>query len=361
MKIIDKYLLKTLMVPLSYCLIGFSMIYVVFDLFDHFSDFMEAKTSLFDIFKYYLFLFPSVLAFIVPISLLLSVLYALSTLTRSNELTAMRASGVSLYRLMMPLMGVGLVASLVVGGVNESIAPWSMYWTDQFIKIQGHEGETSVHSAFNIAYKNVTNHRIWWIGEFNTQNFDMKNVIVTQQREDGTDEYKIQAKEGRWLDGRWWLRDLSVQNYTKDGQPMGAPTFELNRELVDYTENPRVFMGEVKDPQFFSSLELLNYVRTRHLSDDRLARYMTDFQSRISMPWTCLIVMLLGIPFGVHTGRKGAFLGIVFALSLFFGFYAMINLCVALGKNQTLPPILAGWLPNIFFFVLGSIMVNRLR
>ena len=114
MKIIDKYLLRTFMVPLVYCLVGFSMIFVIFDLFDHFSDFMEAKTSLLDILKYYLFILPSILSYIVPISLLLSVLYALSTLTRSNELTAMRASGVSLYRLMLPFMTMGLLFALAV-------------------------------------------------------------------------------------------------------------------------------------------------------------------------------------------------------------------------------------------------------
>ncbi|HBA82909.1 MAG TPA: hypothetical protein DCZ95_02330 [Verrucomicrobia bacterium] len=361
MKIIDKYLLRTLGTPLTYCLIGFSMIFVIFDLFDNFSDFMEANTSFLDILKYYLFLFPAIISFIVPISLLLSVLYALSTLTRSNELTAMRASGVSLYRLMVPFLTVGLSFSVAVGVINETVAPWSTYWKDQFLQIQGHEGETSIHAAFNIAYKNDADRRIWWIGEFNTQTFDMKNVIVTQQRLDGIDEYKIQAKEGRWLDGRWWFQELSVQNYTLDGQPMGAPKFELNRELTGYAETPRIFMAEIKDPQFFSSLELWNYVRAKNLSDDRLARYMTDLHSRLAMPWTCLIVMLLGIPFGVHTGRKGAFLGIVFALSLFFGFYAMSNLCVALGKNQTLPPLVAGWLPNVFFFVVGSVMINRLR
>ena len=361
MKIIDKYLLKTLGMPLWYCLAGFSMIFIVFDLFEHFSDFIEAKTSLFDILKYYLFIMPSILPFIVPISLLLSVLYALSSLTRSNELTAMRASGVSLYRLMLPFLAVGFLFSVSIGAINETIAPWSAYWTNQFIQIQGHEGETSVHAAFNIAYKNDAEHRIWWIGEFNTKSFDMKNVIITQQRIDGSDEYKIQAKEGRWLDGRWWISELSVQNYTRDGQPMGSPKFEINRELSGFPETPAIFMGEVKDPQYFSSAELLNYIRSRRLSDDRLARHLTDLHCRLAMPWTCIIVMMIGIPFGVHSGRKGAFMGIVFALTLFFVFYALINVAAALGKNQTILPWLAGWLPNLFFFVMGAVMINRMR
>ncbi len=361
MKIIDKYLLKTFLGPLGYCLAGFSMIFVIFDLFDHFSDFMEAKTPLLDVLKYYMFLLPSIMNYIVPVSLLLSVLYALSNLTRNNELTAMRACGMSLYRLMSPFMATGFMFSLLVGGINEAIAPWSAYWTTQFLKIQGHGGDTSIHSAFNIAFKNAPQHRIWWIGEFNTKTFAMNNVLLTQQRQDGTDQYKIQAKEVRWMDQRWWAMDLSIQTYTDEGQPMGAPKFQMSKELAECNETPQLFMGEVKPPEFFSSMELYQYIHSRELSGEQNARHQTDLHSRLASPWTCLIVMLLGIPFGVHTGRKGAFLGIVFALALFFFYYAIMHFCLALGKNQTIPPWMGGWLPNIIFLSVGSFMVNRMR
>jgi len=75
----------------------------------------------------------------------------------------------------------------------------------------------------------------------------------------------------------------------------------------------------------------------------------------------CLIVTLIGIPFGAQTGRKGAFLGAILAIGLFFGFYVLINVGVALGKEQTIRPWLAGWLPNLFFLGVGSVLVYRMR
>ena len=77
MKLIDKYLLRSLAVPLAYCLLGFALIYVIYDLFDNLPDFIDAKTPFPDVFRFYLLLLPSVLIIIAPISMLLSVLYSL--------------------------------------------------------------------------------------------------------------------------------------------------------------------------------------------------------------------------------------------------------------------------------------------
>ncbi len=102
MKLLDKYLLRQLLVPLAYCLLTFSMVFIIADLFEHLSDFIEAKTSFLQVVRYYLFILPSYMVFIAPISLLLGILYSLWQLSKNNELTAMRASGASFYRLMVP-------------------------------------------------------------------------------------------------------------------------------------------------------------------------------------------------------------------------------------------------------------------
>ena len=360
MKLIDKYLLRNLMVPLGYCLAAFALIYVVFDLFDNMSDFIDAKTPLTSVLQFYSLLMPSVLIFIAPVSLFLAVLYSLSHLTKNNELTAMRSCGVSLFRLMMPMIAVGLIASVIVGAVNETIGPWSAYWTHQFVKLQRHKGELSVRVVPMLGLVNEVAGRDWIIEKFDTQTFEMSNVTLTQKRPDGTAE-RVQTRQAHWLDGRWWFEELVTQNYDRDGNPMGLLQFELRKEMKDIMETPTDFINEIKDPEYLSASEILNFLKTHRLSDEKIAQRKVDFHSRLAMPWTCLIVALLGIPFGAQTGRKGAFLGIVLALSLFFGLYLLVNVGVALGKKQVMDPWLAGWLPNLFFFCLGCVMVYRMR
>jgi lipopolysaccharide export system permease protein len=363
MKLIDRYLLQRLLLPLAYCLAAFMLIYVIYDLFDNLPDFVEGQTLISDVFKFYMMLMPSVLIFIVPVSMMLAVLYSLSSLTKNNELTAMRASGVSLYRLIVPFIAVGVAASALVAVVHETVGPWSAYWTYQFLRQERRKGQAvDVYVAHNLAYKNEVGHRIWMLNQFDTRTYEIHQVEVIQQRDDGSDLAKIQAKRAMWLDGRWWFMDVATQEYDRDGHPMGPPEYERRREMMDLTEKPSNFLDEIKDPQFLSSVQIHRFLRTHpHLSSDTVARIKVDMHHRLAMPWTCLIVTLMGIPFGAHTGRKGALLGVALSLTLFFVLYILINVGLAFGKKDMIDPWVAAWTPNLLFLGIGLFLVNRMR
>jgi len=362
MKLIDRYLLRRLLTPLFWCLAAFSLVYVVYDLFDNLPDFIEGRTPWPEVLKYYVFLMPSALIYIVPVSLLLATLYSLSSLTRHNELTAMRASGVSIYRLLLPYMGVGVVVSVLLLVVNETVGPWSTYWCHQFVRAQKHRGKINVHIAYNLAYKSESGNRIWQIEQFNTRTHEMKNVQVLQQRPDGTDQYKIWAQRAEWLDRRWWFSDVKIQRYDAQSRPTGPPESCPWMEMSDFTETPVQFLNEVRDPEFLSAADLLNYIRThRNLSEQTIRRIRVDVHHRLSSPWTCIVVTLLGISFGVHTGRRGALSGIGLCFALFFSYYLLVNLFLAFGKKGLIPAWLGGWGPNIFYMVLSFALLRRIR
>ena len=362
MKLIDKYLFRTMALPLAYCVAGFTLIYVIYDLFENLSDFVEAETPLFQVLQFYACLMPSVIIIIMPISLLLATLYSLSQLSKNNEITAMRASGISLYRLIIPFIIVSSFTTISVAAIHETVGPWSAYWTEMFVKQERKKHEYSVHLVQNLAVKNNVDNRIWMIGEFDSQNFEMRNVEVVQQREDGSDLHKVQAKEAQWLDGRWWFSDISTQDYDPRGHPKGAAKFVLRREMTDLNETPKMFLNEIKDPEFLSSWELVGFLKSHEdLSSTTVARVKTDLHHRLAMPWTCFIVTLLGIPFGVQTARKGAFLGVALTIGLFFGYYVLITVGLAMGKKEVLEPWFAGWMPNLFFLSIGSALIYRMR
>jgi lipopolysaccharide export system permease protein len=364
MKLIDKYLLRTLFVPLAYCLLSFILLYVVFDLFNHMGDFMEAQTPATQVIRFYIYLVPSVLFIIAPISLLLAVLYALSTLTKNNELTAMRASGISILRLMGPFIIVGLLSSLAVGVIYETIAPQSAYWTHVFLRSEKKKDDVSVHLASMLGFVNDPANRDWLIGEFDTRSAEMRNITVTQTRPDGTKE-QTQARQGNWLDGRWWFLEVVRQEYDHEGNPRGRVQFDARREMREFNETPADFLNEIKDPlenpDYVTSNEILKFIETHRLSPEARARLMVNFHNRLAMPWTCLIVTLIGIPFGAQSGRKGAFIGILSAILLFFAFFFLMQVSTALGKKQVIEPILAAWLPNALFFSLSLILIHRMR
>jgi lipopolysaccharide export system permease protein len=368
-KLIDRYLLRNLMAPLACCLAAFIMIFIVHDLYGHLEDFVKASTSFLDILRYYLFLIPSVFYLIVPLALLLAILYSLAHLTKNNELTAMRASGVSLYRLLVPILATGLVFVAVVYVINEQFAPFCASWCDRFVRQEKHRhasenpGKVDLHIVYDHPLKNDINRRIWSLQEFNSVTHDIKGVEMIQEREDGSYKTKYQAKAGEYLDGNWWFHNVTVQPYDEHGNPRGAARYVPHLEMSHLTETPKDFLNEIKDhQQFMSAGELIAFLDTHpNASEGTIARYRTEFHVRRAGPWTCLVVTLLGIPLGSATGRRGAFFGIFGSITLFFCYYVAIIFCLALGKQGSLSPWIAGWLPNMIFMTFGLSSLYRMR
>ncbi len=360
MKILTKYLLRSLLSPLLYCLLGFTLLFVINDLFDNFSDFIESGIRPLEILYYYTQLLPPVAIHILPVCLLLAMLYSLSRLTRHSEITAMRAGGISIYRIVVPFIGVGLLATLVAAFINESVAPDAAFHAEQFLEFQKQGRVEDIYYANNIALKR--DRQDWYVEKFDTRDHSMYNVKLTRQRLDGSDESTLQAKRASWMDGRWWFLDITTQQYDENGDLAGPPEIILMNEMRDLTETPQTFMSEIKDTQYLSTREMHTYLRSKkEISDNDRIRLEVDLHSRMSMPLICLVVTLIGVPVGAHTGRKGAMAGIMLALSLFFGFYILQLVSQGFGKEGMIPAWLGGWLPVILFGAAAPFMIHRMR
>ena len=216
--------------------------------------------------------------------------------------------------------------------------------------------------ASDLPYKNEAQRRIWIIRKFDLTTHDMQGVKVVQQRADGSDIEAVLAEEAKHFDGRWWLFNVSIQKYDFYNNPIGAPTHEPLRQMVEWNETPEDFTQEVKNMEFLSARDLWRFIIThKNLSDKTRARILVDLHARLAMPWTCFVVVLFGIPFGVRTARKGPLIGVMFALLTFFGFYFLMTFGQWLGKNQLLMPAVSAWMPNIFFLLFGFLLMLRIR
>lgn len=367
MKLIDRYILRTFFVPFVYCLTAFCLLFVLMDLKDNIQEFTKASTPIGSILLFYVFLLPSLLVYIFPVSLMLAVLYSLAQLTRHNEITAMRAGGINFYRIVLPLVIVGMASSLLVSGINETVGAKSSFWSHQFVNLQDHMGDESVLQVGNLGHNNVRENRLWLIKRFHTKTYRMTGIECIQQRTNGADQVKYTAERGAWLDGRWWFYNVKIQPYNERGDPVRAPDFKAYREMSEFSETPETFLIEAKlleiedHPELLSTFEILKCLRYSDLAEQSTARLMVDFHHRLAMPWACLVVTMIGIPFGATTARRGSFLGVVLTLGLFFGYYAIMTVGLAMGKQMTLPPAVAAWLPNLLFLGLALLLIRRLR
>lgn len=364
MKLLTRYLLANLVRPWLYILFGFSAIAVLVDLFDNFVSFMEAGTPIGSVLLYYAAFVPTYLPFMLPVSLLLALLYALWKLGKNSEITAMRACGLSLWQLARPYLALGLGCSLVLLAVNERFNPRAARWARQFRNRQD-DGEKAC--LVPVAYKNTAARRVWRINTFDIRPenaHEMRGVSLTQQRPDGSDEYRIDADRARWINGHWWFERLDIHRYTALNDPVGAAEKRPAMDMTMLTETPDDFLNETKDIENneSSAADIQAFIQGHpDISDATRARLWVDWNYRLAAPWLCLIVILVGIPFGMQTGRRGMGVGILSALLIFFGYYVMMGVFLTWGKRQLISPTLAGWLPALCFLLLGLLMLRRCR
>lgn len=365
MKILSKHLFLNLLMPLLYMMAAFTVLFIIGDLMDNGPDFYNAKSPIMEVIRYFGLRLPSMVIMIVPLCLLLAVLYSLSMLTRHSEITAMRASGISIYRIIRPFIATGIACCIFTAVINEFFGPTYAYRAEQVIKnLRG--GDADIYSE-PFAFKFQKDHHVWFIRQYDIRSNTMYHPELTRQREDGTDIEKIKAEKGYWLDGRWWFENLTIQTFDEQGnrQTETLPS----REMRNLSEIPEDIMREIKDPIYMSSTELWYHIKGQRqlladgqlVSRQKLIRSTVDFHQKVSTPFICLIIIFIGIPVGAHTGRRGAFAGIITALGMFFGFYALQFFMIYVAKQGFIPPWTGAWSAFLAFSIIGAVMIHRMR
>jgi lipopolysaccharide export system permease protein len=163
------------------------------------------------------------LVLLVPASLLLATLYTLWQFTRTNQLVAMRACGLSIVRIMGPFLWIGVFAGVLITLLNETFVSDMAIWAKQFEDNRYSVKNTNV--IRNIRYINNLDRRLWHIGVMDAMNPNvLKDVKITQERPDHSKIWEMSASKAEWLDEAWWFYNASRKDYREDGHPIGKET-----------------------------------------------------------------------------------------------------------------------------------------
>ncbi|NQT91897.1 MAG: YjgP/YjgQ family permease [Lentisphaerae bacterium] len=363
MKLMDKYLLREHLAAVACCLAGFLLLFVVYDLFERLSRFLEASVPFLLIVRFYLALVLPRLKTLVPASLLLATLYTLWRMSRHNELTAFRACGVGLRRILMPFLAVGILASLLSWLVEEEVGPRATRWTYEF-RMNGYRPVIR-DRLNNLTFYNRSERRWWKIGRVQLDTpHRLHDVEVGLERTDGSRLADLRADKAEWIDGQWWFYSPQVQAYDERDNPIGEPSSPVPGldgaiEMRFMNEQPGDFINEgTSEEEYLSSRAILRYLATHpELSEGARAEMRLEVQRRLAMPWACFVVTLFGIPAGLRSSRHSAVAGVFLAIALFLGFYGVMQAGVFLAMTRTVMPWIGAWLPNMVFSVAGLRMM----
>jgi len=367
MKILTRYILFEFLQPLAYCVVTFSSLFTLLQLFDVFGLIMENKPSPGAVLLYFGATLAPFLEWIFPSSLMLATLYTLWRLCRNSEVSAMRAGGVSFMAISAPILGTALVFTALVFLNTEHIVPRHF---ERALRMSDIKRHATVHAAAanpagRLSYFNVEGRRIWQIGGFDPDRpGELRDVHIKFERPDRSTEMTVTATSALHLDGVWWLENPVENHFNELSHPVPPPSPHLNRLSLRAFPRLNETPGDFRDETL--RWENLSYAARRrfiqnHPSLDTLPSLTYDMFSRLAAPWACLVMTLFSIPVGIATGRQSVARGVLMALLMFFCFYAFTIVCRLLASQQLVPPGVAAWAPNTVFLAAGMLLFYRQR
>ncbi len=373
MRLLDRYLVRELLIPLGYCLSGFLIFWISSDLLSNLNTFQQAKLSVVEIGEYYFVRTPELLTVVLPVALLLALLYVLTNLTRHHELTAMRAAGLSLWRLCTPYLVVGLSFSLALYLLTELWMPNSAERAEEILKRHAAKQQNAADRAWrnDLKFHNDGENRFWRIRAYNVETGEMRDPYVEWKTPDGSRRQLLAERAAR-TNGVWIFFNVRqfAENASPDSEQLWQRTNRL--EVTEFSETPEQIKSEIKVSQLenvqaarkaeLSIAEILDYKRLHPVLESRKQALLdTKLYARLSNPWTCFVVVLIALPFGAPSGRRNAFVGVATSIFICFAYFFVQISGLALGMGGYLPPVLAGFFPNILFAGAGIVLTSRIR
>ncbi len=357
MKIIDRYILREMSVPFSVSLGVMTFVLLLGKILQLMDLMVNKGIKVFDIAKLVLFLMPYFLLFTIPISLLLSVLIGLGKLSSDNEITAIKAAGISLYRLSLPIAGASLIAFLVTLSLSLFFVPYGNYATkDLLFSIVRQNASAGIKErVFNDNFRGLllyANH-IPADGKF------MEGVLIYDNRSDrdpGTifaaRAYLISDPESKLVSlrlekGSNHILDIKRKSYRK----MDFSTYDINLDLeASLVEKKR---ATAKDSTEMTLGELMVSIKASQVDEAAARELVTELNKKITLPLSCVIFGLLGLSIGTKVHKSARVRGLTTGIVIVLFYYILQLGGTALAETGRITAWLGSWLPNILFAAVG--------
>jgi lipopolysaccharide export system permease protein len=350
---LDRYLLREFAIYLVLGLLGFITIFIVVDVFEKIDVFLDHHAPFALVFRFYVFRIPEVVVRVLPVALLLASFLSLGQLNKFGELTAMRAAGLSLVRILTPVFGVATLAVFAALAISELVVPGAnrardVIYNERIQQLQPEEVKERADVTYLGARGRIFYMRLYLVVE------KRMHEVSLQEFAKGELHRRIDAAEATW-DGKHWVFSSGYLRTFDDGKENVEP---FGRMIVDgLPERPDDFAKESRKPDEMSYPELRAYVERLRASGSRVSNYLVDLHLKLAFPLVNLIVVMIGAPIATRLRMQSAALGFGLSVTISFLYYAFMRTGQALGHNGALPPYLAAWLGDLVFGAVGLVMM----
>jgi LPS export ABC transporter permease LptF/LPS export ABC transporter permease LptG len=359
--LIDVYLLQQFFYYFVVLLAAFVLIFDAFTLFDLLGDIARNHVSTMTVLAYFRYLIPSMVYQLAPLATLVATLVSLAVLAKNNEVIALKASGISLYRLVLPLLLAGMLVSGGLFVLDDTYLPYANQRQDALRnRIKGRPAQTYFEPA-----------RQWIFGEnskiYNYELFDPDRQLFGGLNvfELDPDTFQMRrrifATRATWepTESLWILTGGWVRDFGSDGQVVRYEPFKATT-LPELTEPPGYFRREVRQSFQMNWRQLGEYIHGLGQAGFDTARLSVQWHKKFAFPLIAAIIVFLGAPFAFLVGTRGAVGGLAIAVGIGVIYWSSAALLEAMGSAGQLPPLLAAWGPDLIFGFLGAYFFLRM-
>jgi lipopolysaccharide export system permease protein len=357
MRILDKYLVKQFLGSIFFGLLAFTLIFVIIDMMENLDDFIDQNVASHIILQYYLVFTPEIIRLMIPVSVLLASLFTAGKMANLNELTAIKAGGVSLYRFMLPFVVTAFVISVVtvyVGGYLVPMANKHKVFIEQNYMKKG-----LVYFGSNIFFQD-TKDRIVTINYFDVQNNLAREVSI--QEFNPNDKTRLVGRIDAFTMSYDTTKKVwTLHSVTKRSFSDSTETLErfASLEFKGLNFKPEDIIKKQRKPEEMSLAELSDFAEEQKRTGNDPTSILIEYQSRIAFAFSSVVVVLFGLPISANRRRGG--LAIQFGINLLITFVYLVFMKIsqAFGKNGVLDPFITAWIANLIFLVGALFNIKR--
>jgi LPS export ABC transporter permease LptG/LPS export ABC transporter permease LptF len=362
--ILDEYVLREFVLTFAMVLVTFVMLMLIFTFFELLSDIIRNRTPLVTVGEYLVNLTPSMIYLITPLSVLIGVLVVFGIMNRNSELTAMKATGVSLYRITVPVVAIAAVLSVSLFMFDELYLPQANRRQEALRNvIKGKPAETFEHPGRKWIFgQQRPGHpsRIFYYEYFDSDIDTFGNISIFEFSPGSFDIAKRifastahwEPKLNTWVFEDGWQRTFSGSDITSY-EDFPVKTFS------EISEQPAYFKKEVRQSSEMNFGELAAYIHDLRQSGFNTVPLRVQLNHKLAYPLITLVMAVLAIPFALSMGKRGSLSSIAIAIGVAIAYFVVSGFFEAMGNVSWLPAFLAAWSPDLLFGLAGAYLLLR--
>ena len=358
MKLLDKYILKEFFKFFVITFLAFIALFLIVDFFERIRMFLSYNASIIQMASYFLFSIPIIISYILPPAILLTTLMTFSSLSKFNEITAMKANGINIFRITLSILILSSIVAVFYFYFSELITPASIQKTTYIKDVEVKKQKTPGFFKQN---------EIWYYSDNAIYNFKMfdidKNILrgvtIDYLNPDFSLSSRIDAQSAEWKSDKWVFYNLLTTHFDEKNNPV----LEWSKEkIINVPEKPDDFKVMQKDVEKMGYFELRKYIKKIQLEGYDAKEYIVNLYGKIAFPFVILIMVLIAVPFSLRAERSGGVMQSI-GLGIFIGFsYWIVHaFSMSLGKSEILPAFLAAWAANILFGAIAAFLFYRVN